>query len=364
MNRSPRIRTARRCDGRARCLGRRLSLSNPPVVLRVFSPFTWTMTLGALACALFLGSGAPALGADSHKGYSRARYVLPKDIAKTGMRFASERVPLNRKDVAQRVMDQINFLLMDRRATIMEWFDRMAEYGPMMTKVLVEEKVPRDMLYLAALLSDMMPNARTRTGGVGWWALGAGEKSGSRSVASWLSTNDWDDRRDPVISTRIASNIFNWLHGREITKSWDLTICAYLDGTDAIDAAAKKTHGYSYWDTVLPPRAEIIVPRLVALKIISENRKLYGVDIKTAAPLAFDSFNRVKLKKDLPLHVVAQWCKVAPRIMWSLNPGVSPVTGILPKTDKRNRAGFPLRVPKGMGRKVHRLLIKDGYLDR
>ena len=148
------------------------------------------------------------------------------------------------------------------------------------------------------------------------------------------------------LSTRIACTIFLWLHDRKATSNWLLTISAFLQGTDKIDAAVKKAPGFSYWDTVMPPACESVIPRLVALKIIDSHREFYGVNITPPEPAAYDFLDRLKLVKDLPLHVVAKWCGTNPRSIWELNPGVDPSTGVLPVPDKRSPSGFPLRVPR------------------
>jgi hypothetical protein len=315
----------------------------------------------SLVFLLILFGNALALAAE-HGSFSRANYILPQDIQNNGITFADVRIPIDRHDVSSRVVEQINFLLMDRRAGAMEWFDRMAVYGPMIRGVLAEEKIPADLLYLAALLSDLLPNTKTRSGGVGWWALGAAKDKKDSSLAPWVVTNDWDDRRDPVLSTRIACTILQGLQKRPNNSDWLLTICAYVDSSDKIDAIVGKAKGYSYWDLVTPPYSETLIPRLIALKIIDTHREFYGVDVPALPALAFDSLERLKLLKDLPLHVVAKSCATNPRAIWEFNPGVDPSVGILPVADKRSPSGFPLRVPKGMGQKTRQLLIRDGYL--
>lgn len=297
-------------------------------------------------------------------GYTRASYVLPPDVKEHGFTFAGVRIPLDRREVAERVVDQVNFLLMDRRAGMMEWFDRMAVFGPMIRKVLVHDKLPKDMIYLSALVSDLLPNATTKSGGVGWWALGSGKLKNNPSSQQWVSTNDWDDRRDPVLSTRIAGEILQGLVKRIPNNDLLLALAAYLDGVDAVSTIAKKAPGFSFWDMPMPPYSEKMIPRLVALKLIDSHRKFYGVDIPRLPPLTYDYLDRLKLTKDLPLHVVAKWCGSNPRSMWELNPGVDPSTGVLPKADRRSPSGFPLRVPKGMGTKVRRMLVREGYLSK
>lgn len=322
----------------------------------------WSVGLLWGAVALLLGVGSSYAGSSSTGAYSRAHYVFPPQVKEKGFKFAGVPVPLDRREVAERVVDQINYLLMDRRAGMMQTFDRMAVFGPMMRQILVEEKVPPDLIYLSALVSNLFPNATTRAGGVGWWTLGSLKQKSGSSAGQWVSTNDWDDRRDPVLSTRIASTVLQGLRKRNPNADWLLAIAAFVDGADTIDAVAKKAPGFSYWDMVMPPYSEMLIPRLIALKLIDAHRQFYGVEVSPLPPLQFDFLDRLKLQKDLPLHIVAKWCGTNPRSIWELNPGVDPSTGVLPKADKRSPSGFPLRVPKGKGKTVQRMLIQDGYL--
>ncbi|MGB6067776.1 MAG: transglycosylase SLT domain-containing protein [Desulfomonilaceae bacterium] len=317
---------------------------------------------GLLAGILFLGTPCEPSYAAEAPGYSRANYILPPDVQKQGVTFAGVRIPIDRHEVSSRVVDQINYLLMDRRAIMMGWFDRMGLYGPMIRQVLTEQKVPSDLIYLAAVLSDLLPNFRNRAGGVGWWALGSIKSKKDSSSGQWIVTDDWDDRRDPTLSTRIASTILQGILRRKSGSDWLLTICAFVDGADNIDVIMSKAKGFSYWDMVMPSYSEVIIPRLVALKIIDTHKSFYGVAVPPLPPLSHDFLGRLKLLKDLPLYVVANWCNTNARAIWELNPGVDPSTGVLPKADKRSPLGFPLRVPKGLGRKVKRSLMHEGYL--
>ncbi len=315
-----------------------------------------------LAAILLWPVTAPAAEPSPTGGFARAYYVLPPDMRKDGIVFAGVQIPLEKPEVSARVVDQLNYLLMDQRAGMLEWFDRMALYGPMIRKVLEDEKVPADLIYVAVLMSRFLPNARSKTGGVGWWALGAPRGKQNSSMSSWVLTNDWDDRRDPVLATRIASTILQGILRRKQKTDWLLAIAAFIDGQEKIDAIVEKAPGFSYWDLVMPPDSDVLIPRLVALKLIDTHREFYAVDLPALPPLAYDFLDRLKFSKDVPLHVVAKWCATSPRSMWELNPGVDPSTGTLPKADARSPSGFPLRVPQGMGPKIMKLLVSEGYL--
>ncbi len=320
----------------------------------------------ALLCAILLIAvscmGIDPVIASEHASYSRGGYILPPDIQKQGFSFAGVNIPLDRQEVSLRVLEQLNYLLMDRRELLMEWFDRMALYGPTVKKTLSEESVPEDLIYLAAAVSDLLPASRTRTGGVGWWSLVTPKDKKNQNQNQWTSTNEWDDRRDPVLSTRLAAGILKSLIRRNGNADWLMAMCAYTDGSDKIDDVTKKNPKFSYWDLVLPPYSEALIPRLIALKIVDANRNFYGVDVAALPPVTYDYLDRVKLLKDLPLHLVAKWCGTFPRAMWELNPGVDPSFGCVPKANKSHPAGFPLRVPSGAGPKVRQLLVKEGFV--
>jgi hypothetical protein len=106
-----------------------------------------------------------------------------------------------------------------------------------------------------------------------------------------------------------------------------------------------------------------LIPRLIALKIIHQHRKFYCVTVNQVSSLSFDKIKKIKLAKDLPLSLVAKWTGEIPRNIWLLNPGVNPLNALMPKPDKRAPNGFPLRVPRGSGSSVKKLLQKDGYLN-
>ncbi len=312
--------------------------------------------------SMLVGLAQAAATTTRTPGYVKSAYVLPSSLQKSGFKFCGETVPLTRRDVYSRVTDQLNFLLMDRRSILMEWFDRMAIFGPSILEVLAEEKTPNDLIYVSVLLSGLTPNARLKSGGVGWWAIGSANGKKDSGFPIWVSNEHWDDRKDFVISTRIACKIFKDLFQRPHFKSWPLAISAFLDGSDKLEAIVKKFPGFSYWDIVTPPLSDAFIPQVVALKIIHTNREFYSLQTPSLNPASYDVIDRLPLLKDLPLYLVAKWCHISPRSLWEMNPAVDISSGILPKTNSKNSPGLLLRVPKGKAAEIKSLLIKEGYI--
>jgi hypothetical protein len=295
-------------------------------------------------------------------GFSNGAYILPPGIQERNLSFAEVRIPIGRPDVAARVLEQLNYLLMDHRAVILEAMDRMAAYNGLMSKILQDEKCPADLIYVAALIGRFDPMTKNKSGGIGWWGLGPLKEKNGSNHSQWVSDSNWDDRRDPVISTKIACGVLQNLHKRNGGNDWLLTICAYLDGADKLDAVTHKSQGFGYWDVVVPTYSEVFIPKLVALKILDTHKDFYGLSASQQSPLHYDSLDRLKPVKDLPLHVVAKWCGAVPRVIWELNPAVDPASGVLAVSDKKSGSGTFLRVPKGWGPRVRENLVREKYV--
>jgi membrane-bound lytic murein transglycosylase D len=295
--------------------------------------------------------------------YRHSNYIPPPDLVTSGFSFADQRVPLRRKSVSDRVVEQLNYLLMDRRAGVMDWFDRLAEYGPMLRAVLRREGAPEDFVYLAAVLSDLTPTAQSKTGGLGWWSLGSVKEPSVPAACKWSSSAGWDDRRDPEASTRIAAARFVWLKSKLGSPDWLVAASAFIDGSEAVAPCLRNATEAPFWDLTLPLRAEILVVRSIALKIADERREAYGINVAKREPLSCDLVDGLRLKKEFPLRHAASWLRSTGRAIWGLNPGVDPVTGVLGKSDRGDGRGPFLRVPKGMGPKTHKLLVREGYID-
>ncbi len=288
---------------------------------------------------------------------SRPYFHIPPEMKKGDLVFAGSRIPIDRNDVKVRIEEQINYLLMDRRASLMETLERLSSAGQIINATLVEEKLPKDLLYLSATLSELTPTSKTKSGGYGWWNLG----SSKHNAQVWSSSNEWDDRRDPVISTRIAAGIFGQTRTKNPKLDWLFSVAAYLDGLEKIEQIVKKNPGFSFWDVLTPNFSEIIIPRMIALKIINENRKHFDVEISPTRAMTFDTVDKQKLSRDLPLRTLAQWVGQTPREVWELNPGVDPSFGSIPKSDKRYPHATFIRTPRGSGQKVKGLMDSEGF---
>lgn len=161
------------------------------------------------------------------------------------------------------------------RGTIVASLQRAGKYKAMIQKVLKEEGVPQDLLYLAVAESGFRPQAvNSQSGAAGMWQFMPFGTYG-------LDKTGWyDERFDPEKATRA--------YARDIKKTyeqlgdWYLAMAAYNWGTGNVQRAVQRT-GYSdFWELYrrnnLPQQTKNYVPIILAVAIMAKNPKQYGLD--------------------------------------------------------------------------------------
>jgi len=213
---------------------------------------------------------------------------------------------------------------------------RSGRYRAMISRVLKEEGVPQDLIYLAQAESGFHPLALSRAGARGMWQFMA-----SRGVDYGLQRNWWqDDRQDPEKSTRAAARHLKDLYHQ--FGDWYLAMAAYNSGPGTVQRAVQRTGYADYWELykrgVLPAETRNYVPIILAITVMSKNPAQYGLDrIHTDHPIEYDT-----LKVDYPvdLRLVAECVDTATATVQDLNPSLTRMT--TPK-----QGGFLLHVPAG-----------------
>jgi membrane-bound lytic murein transglycosylase D len=118
---------------------------------------------------------------------------------------AEAEIKSTRSDLPLMMTDQvagyINFYSTRGRGTLERALARSGRYDEMIRRVLKEEGVPQDLIYLAQAESGFHPLAVSRVGARGMWQF-----MGSRAKGYGLQRNFWvDERQVPEKSTRAAA---------------------------------------------------------------------------------------------------------------------------------------------------------------
>jgi membrane-bound lytic murein transglycosylase D len=240
------------------------------------------------------------------------------------------------------VAGYISYFSSRGRGTLERALARSGRYDEMIRRVLKEEGVPQDLIYLAQAESGFHPLALSRAGARGMWQFMA-----SRATGYGLERDWWvDERQDPEKSTRAAAHHLKDLYNE--FGDWYLAMAAYNSGPGTVQNAVKRTGYADYWQlykrNVLPKETRNYVPIILAVTIMAKNPEQYGLDkVVTEKPVPYDS---VKIDYPVDLRLVAECVDTSASTMQDLNPS------LLRLTTPKDRE-FELHLPVG---------TKDRYL--
>ena len=171
----------------------------------------------------------------------------------------------------------INYFSSPRgRATLEHAWARSGRYHEMIARVLKEEGVPQDLIYLAQAESGFQPLALSRAGARGMWQFMAGSGELYGLERSW-----WvDDRQDPEKATRAAAHHLKDLYNQ--FGDWYLAMAAYNSGASTVQHAVERTGYADFWELyrrgVLPQETRNYVPIILAVTIMAKNPEQYGLE--------------------------------------------------------------------------------------
>ena len=202
------------------------------------------------------------------------------------------------------------------RGHMQNYLERSARYIPLMQSVLKEKGLPLNLVYVALIESGFSSKAHSRANAVGYWQFiyGTGKRYGLK-IDGYV-----DERRDPVLSTRAASNYFKDLYS--LFGSWPLALSAYNAGEYRINRAVLKHYHRDFWHLsskkALPRETRNYVPKLIAAIHIAKNPAKYGFkNLNYQAPLRFEL---LKTEKPISLLKLAKHLSVSYQDIKNLNP--------------------------------------------
>lgn len=316
----------------------------------------------------------PAHLASVHDGF---RYGLPPAVEKRGLSFAEKRIPIHRKDVRDRIVDQINYLLMDRRSRVQLWLSRADEFRGVIVPILRKHHVPPEFLFLAAIESSYDSRALSSAGAFGYWQFiktTALKGPANNSDYDWkMQITKWkDERGDLMISTASAAKYLAYMNRamkvrlngkpeKEGFHDWLLSAAAYNAGPARVIERLNSFGTEDYWDVPLPDETEKYVPRLIATWLINTHRDFYGMRSLSHGTKSFDTVTKVVLKKDLTFAAAAKMLDTTPRTFWELNTQVCAEKGVFPATSGGKAISHTIHVPKGSAKKFYAQLKAHGY---
>lgn len=199
-------------------------------------------------------------------------YELESDIvSELGLRNTKFDIPVTwNKQVAM----WVKFFTGKGRRHFVNYTQRAGRYAPVLSKIMADNGLPRDLIYLAMAESGFQNHARSWAKAVGPWQFMpyTGRKFGLNI--------DWyvDERRDPLKASIAAANYLKTLHN--LFGSWELAAAGYNAGEGKIGRAIKMYHTKDFWRLTqgryLRPETKNYVPKIMALAIIGKNLDVFG----------------------------------------------------------------------------------------
>jgi membrane-bound lytic murein transglycosylase D len=238
--------------------------------------------------------------------------------------------------VNEYVLAYVNFFQTPRgRAIVETGLRRAGRYRPMIQKVLAQEGMPQDLIYLAQAESAFQPVAISHKQAVGLWQFVAGRAHEYGLERTW-----WvDERQDPEKATRAAARHLRDLYG--MFNDWYLAMAAYDSGPGNVQKAIERTGYADFWElyrrNVLPQETRNYVPIILALALIGKDPQRYGIQV---TPDPYIETDRIKPGHPIDLRLVAETIDVDVETLRALNPQ-------LLRTITPADANYELRLPSG-----------------
>ena len=202
----------------------------------------------------------------------------------------------------KQVATWVKFFTGRGRRHFINYTQRAGRYAPVLSKIMADSGLPRDLIYLAMAESGFQNHARSWAKAVGPWQFMpyTGKKFGLNI--------DWyvDERRDPLKATIAAASYLKTLYG--LFGSWELATAGYNAGEGKISRAQRMYHTKDFWNMCkgryLRPETKNYVPKIMALAIIGKNLDVFGfneIEFETAL-----DYEEILVKGNADLYEVSE----------------------------------------------------------
>jgi len=267
---------------------------------------------GIIAVLIFLGQTFSAAAEPA-----RFPSLVSSLQIKGPLYFCSEPVPLEIRDVRERLEKELLLSLWDRPQVIL-WLKRSTRYMPAIEQMLKDAGIPDDLKYVALAESALRPHVGSPKGALGFWQFMA------NSGRKWGLTIDHrtDQRRNIFFSTRAATKYFKYLYAQ--TGGWTLAAAAYNMGEGGLIAETIEQGISDYYRLYLPLETQRFIFRILAIKLIVEDPEKYGFTLTRTdyyPPLKFDEI-RIDCFQEIPIRIAALAAGTCFKEIKDLNPEI------------------------------------------
>lgn len=231
--------------------------------------------------------------------------------------FCGERVPLEIREVRERLEKELLLSLWDRPQVLL-WLKRSRRYFPHIETMLTQAGMPGDLKYVAVAESALRPHAGSKKGAIGFWQflVETGRDYGL------VIDERIDERRNVFASTRAAIKYFKEL--RESMGSWTLAVASFNMGEEGLAAEILEQETTNYYRLYLPLETQRFIFRILSVKLIFSNPEKYGFRLAEKdyyPPFQYDQAP-VRCDREIPIRIIAAAAKTHFKVIKDLNPEI------------------------------------------
>jgi hypothetical protein len=199
--------------------------------------------------------------------YSVGTFKIPDEVT-----FAGEKMPLENFDTKESLEREILTSAYRHSSTILI-IKKANRYNPIIESILKKNNIPEDFKYLVAAESEYN-NVVSPAGATGFWQIMAdtGKEKG-------LEINSVvDERYNIEKATQFACDYFKKSY--EKYGNWTLVAASYNGGRAGLDLQIGIQNQKNYYDLLLNDETARYIFRVVAYKLIINNPRAYGFNLK------------------------------------------------------------------------------------
>ncbi len=237
------------------------------------------------------------------------------------------------------VQKWVNYFQGRGRPHMERYLARLGRYEEFMTNILVEEGVPKELIYVALIESGFNKHAHSHASAVGYWQFIRGTGRGYGLTINSLV----DERKNPELATHAAAQYYKALY--KVFGSWPLALSSYNAGENRVMRAIMRNYTRDFWKLALrrqlPKETINYFPKFVAASLICKDPKAYGFDHIERQPKI--EFETIDIKHGISITKLAENLKIDKEELRDLNPSFN--TDFVP-IYKGSSTSF--RVPKGL----------------
>lgn len=219
-------------------------------------------------------------------------------------------------EINSKVEQWISYFQRRGRPHMERYLARSGRYSKLMKRILKQNGLPEDLIYIALIESGFSSKATSRAAAVGYWQFirGTGKRYG-------LEINSFvDERRDPVLATQAAADYFKGLYS--VFGSWYLAMASYNVGENRVYREVMNHKTRNFWELVqkrrLPRETMNYVPKYIAAKLIAKDPAKYGfTNIEYEAPVEFEL---IKVSAAVNLKMMSEKMNIGYDELKQINP--------------------------------------------